>query len=95
MSNIFPTERSGTGGFGRKRAQRVLVEIVAARELHNLADVRDDARVDVADGGENVRDKYVRHLELFLKIFQYVDDLRLNRNVELLNRLATLAFTAD
>ena len=68
--------------------QRILVQLVAARQLHQLAQVHHrDAIADVADDGEVVGDEEVGEAELLLQVFQQVDDLRLNRDVKRGDRL--------
>ena len=49
----------------RVRVQRVVVEVVGGRELHDLAEVHDrDPVGDVPDDGEVVRDEEVREVEV-------------------------------
>src|SRR5579863_1468442 len=63
--------------------QRIFVKRVAIGKLNDLPDVHDgDARRDVADDREIVRDEQVRQPKLLLQIFEQIDDLRLNRDVE-------------
>jgi hypothetical protein len=63
--------------------QRVFIERVTVCELDDFPHVHHcDARGDVAHDRKVVRDKQVRQLELLLQIFQQVNDLRLNGNVE-------------
>jgi hypothetical protein len=72
----------------RVRVERVVVEIVRGRELHDLPQVhhRDPVR-DVPDDREVVRDEEVRELEVLLQLLHQVDDLRLDRDVERRHRL--------
>ena len=68
--------------------ERLLVEVDAVAELHDLAEVHDrDAVTDVAHDGEVVGDEEVRQLELVLQVFEEVDDLRLDGHVQRGDRL--------
>ena len=68
--------------------ERVLVQVVRRRQLHDLAEVHDrDPVGDVPDDCEVVRDEEVREAELALQLLEQVDDLRLDRDVERRHRL--------
>ena len=68
--------------------ERVVVEVVGGRELHDLAEVHDrDPVGDVPDDGEVVRDEEVGEVEVALQLLHQVDDLRLDRDVERGDRL--------
>ena len=68
--------------------KRVVIELVAVGQLDDFSDVHDgDARRDVAHYGEVVRDKQIGELESLLELFQKIDNLRLNRDVERRDRL--------
>src|SRR5215217_1141493 len=63
--------------------ERFLVEGDAVRHLDDLAEVHDgDAVGDVLDDGEVVGDEEVGQTELLLEVFEEVDDLGLDRDVE-------------
>ena len=63
--------------------QRVVVEVVGGRELHDLAEVHDrDPVGDVPDDREVVRDEEVGEVEVALELLHQVDDLRLDRDVK-------------
>ena len=68
--------------------ERVLVQVVRRRQLHDLAEVHHrDPIGDVPDDGEVVRDEEVREVELALQCLEQIDDLRLDRDVERRHRL--------
>src|SRR5438046_429353 len=68
--------------------ERVLVKVDAVGELDDLSQVHDrDAVADVAHHGEVVRDEQVRELEAVLQLFEQVDDLRLNGDIQSGDRL--------
>ena len=70
------------------RVQRLIVEIVAGRHLHDLAEVHHgDAVGDVLDDREVVGDEQVGQSELILQVLEQVDDLGLNRHVQRRDRL--------
>ena len=72
----------------RVRVERVVVEVVGGRELHDLAEVHDrDPVGDVPDDRQVVRDEEVGELEVALQLLHQVDDLRLDRDVERGHRL--------
>ena len=72
----------------RVRVERILVERVAVGELDDLADVHHgDPGRDVPHDREVVRDEEIGELELRLQVFEQVDDLGLNRDVERRDRL--------
>src|SRR5713226_9284925 len=74
----------------RVRVARTPVELLAGRNLHDLAEVHDrDAVGDVFHDREVVRDEEVGEVELALQPLEQVDDLRLNRNVTGRDRLVT------
>ena len=82
--------RDGDGGEQRLgiRMDGVLVQVVRVRNLDHLAEVHDgDALRDVMDDEQIVRNEQIRHAELLLKLFEHVDDLRLDRHVERGDRL--------
>src|SRR5260370_26613970 len=63
--------------------ERVVVDLSAARDLDDLAEVHDrHAVADVAYHGEVVGDEQVRELELVLQVLEQVHDLGLNRHVQ-------------
>ncbi|MCG3773866.1 MAG: hypothetical protein JW395_0682 [Nitrospira sp.] len=63
--------------------QRVFVQRVAVGDFTDVTQVHhDDAVADVPDHGQVMGDKQVGQLESLLKLFEQVDDLRLNRNVQ-------------
>src|SRR5256884_331479 len=86
-------ERRIGDGHGREqrlrvRVQRRVVERLAVGDLDDLAEVHDGHAVgDVAHDREVVGDEQVRETELRLEVFQQVDDLRLDRDVEGRDRL--------
>src|SRR5215471_18714061 len=70
--------RVGDGHRGEKRLRvgmlRVVVELLARGDLHDLAQVHHGyARGDVLDHGEIVSDEEVRQVELLLEILQEID----------------------
>src|SRR5439155_6330732 len=72
----------------RVRVQRGVVERLAVGDLDDLAEVHDGHAVgDVAHDRKVVGDEQVRETKLRLEIFQQVDDLRLDRDVEGRDRL--------
>src|SRR5687768_12964158 len=67
----------------RIRMLRVIVQFVGRPDLDDLAEVHHGHAVaDMPDHREVVRDEQVRQVEFSLKIFQQVDDLRLNGHVQ-------------
>ena len=80
--------RDGGQKRSRVRVERVVVEFVAVRDLDDVAEVHHgDAVADVADDRKVVSDEQVGQPELLLQVFEQVDDLSLNRNVQRRNRL--------
>src|SRR5205085_4750532 len=70
------------------RVNRLEVQLVARRDLHQLAQVHHrDPVGDVPDDAEVVRDEYVGQAQLVLKLVEQVDHLRLDRDVERGDRL--------
>ena len=68
--------------------QRVRVEIVCRRDLDDAAEIHHrDAVGDVTHDREVVRDEEIGQLEVSLELFEQIDDLRPNRNVERRDRL--------
>src|SRR5205814_8491674 len=62
---------------------RPQVQLGGRRDLHDLAQVHDrDPVRDVLDDGQVVGDEQVGQLELRLQVFQQVDDLGLDGDVE-------------
>ena len=63
--------------------QRVGVDVVARRDLDDLAEVHHrDAVGDVPHDGEVVRDEQVSEAELALQVLEQIDDLRLDGHIE-------------
>src|SRR5262245_29437804 len=70
--------------------QRALVELVAASDLYDTAEIHDgDAVGDMADHGEVVGYENVSEPEALLQLHKEVQHLRLDRNVERGDRLVT------
>ena len=69
---------------------RVVIELICVRDLHDLSKVHDRNPVrNVTDDQKIMRNKQIRHAELFLQILEHIDDLRLNRYVQRGYRLIT------
>ena len=63
--------------------QRTVEEFVRIRELDDAAEVHDrDPVADVLHDGKIVGDEQIREFEFLLQVYQEVDDLRLDRDVE-------------
>ena len=72
------------------RMEGIFVERIPVSQLDDLAQVHHgDAVGNVTYNREIVGNEEIGQTEFVLKIFQQVDDLRLNRNVERGNRLTT------
>jgi hypothetical protein len=62
---------------------RVAIQLIGVGGFHDASEVHDrDAVGDVFDHREVVGDKQVRHAEFVLEVFQQIEDLRLDRDVE-------------
>jgi len=62
--------------------ERLPVKGAGFRSFHDFAQVHDRNTVaDVLDHAEGVRDEEIGEAKLVLKVFEQVDDLRLNRYV--------------
>jgi hypothetical protein len=67
---------------------RVVVDLLGRAELDDLPQVHDrDPVGDVTNDAEVVRDEDIREPELVLDVFEQVDDLCLDRDVEGRDRL--------
>ena len=67
---------------------RPAVQVTRGRYLHHLAHIHHSDPVrDVLDHRQVVGDEKVCQVELLLEVFQKVDDLRLDRDVESGDRL--------
>jgi hypothetical protein len=65
------------------RGGGVVVDLISGAGLHDFAQVHDgDAVADVLDDGEVVGDEEVGEREFLLELFEEVDDLCLDRDVE-------------
>ena len=63
-------------------------QLEAVRELHEFAEIHDaDAVRDMANDAQVMGDKQIGQSELFLKILEHIDDLRLNGDIERGDRL--------
>ena len=81
-------DRNGREQGLRVRVQGVAVQRVTVRQLHDLAQIHDSHAVtDVPHHAQVVCDEDVSQPQPVLQIFQKVDDLGLNRNVQCGNRL--------
>src|SRR5437764_2832333 len=68
--------------------QRLTIEIVRRRQLHDLAQIHHRHAVgDVLDDRQVVRDEHVGEIVVALEVFEKIDYLRLHRNVERRYRL--------
>ena len=72
----------------RVRMLRILKEQPRVGHFDDAAEIHDGrATADVLHEAEVVRDEEIGQLQLFLKLHQEIDDLRLNRHVEGRDRL--------
>ena len=72
----------------RVRVHRLFIEFVAFRQLNNLAQVHHSDTVgNVTNHRQVMRNEQVGQVELFLQVFEQVDDLRLDRHIERRDRL--------
>ena len=70
------------------RMRRIIVQRIPIRQLDNNPQIHDRNPVaDMPDHRQVVRDKEIRQVQFLLQVFQQVDHLRLDRDVERRNRL--------
>ena len=66
----------------------IFIELVARCQFHHLAEIHHPhARGDVAHHAEIVRDEQVGQPQILAQLFQQIDDLRLDRDIERRDRL--------
>ena len=72
------------------RVQRCVIQRIARGYLDDFAQIHHGhAGGEVTDHGKVVADKQVCQAKLFLKVFQKVNNLRLNGHIQCRNRLVT------
>ena len=84
---FFLAIRIGNRNGGEKsagiRMLRVLVNLVAGGDLHDLSQIHDRHPVaDMLDHSEIVGNKKIGEMPFFLKLLQEIDDLGLNRDIQ-------------
>ena len=63
--------------------QRTIEDIIRRSYFHHVAQIHDaDTIRDMSDHRQIVGNKQVRQVHLFLDVFQQVDDLSLDRDIE-------------
>ena len=70
--------------------KRSVIHIGTGAALHDMTEIHDaDLVGNMFDHADVMRDKQIREIHLFLNIFQKVDDLSLDRNVQSGDRFVT------